>query len=70
MRRLLGVLGGLVLGAGLVLEVCGFHPGGYGFVCNAAAVAALVLWSAASFANGTHNDTRDTGGKACSSQRE
>jgi hypothetical protein len=69
-RRLLAALGGLVLAGGIAVEACGLHTGGYGFICNAAAVTALALWAAAGFANGRRNDRRETGGKACSSQRE
>lgn len=46
----LKVLGTLALLGGILLEVAGNHPGGYGFVSNAGVVVAVVLWALAVFA--------------------
>jgi hypothetical protein len=46
----LKVLGTLALLGGIAIEVAGNHPGGYGFVANAGAVVAVVLWALAVFA--------------------
>jgi drug/metabolite transporter (DMT)-like permease len=44
----LKTLAALALLAGVLLEVFGRHPGGYGFAGNAGAVLAVVFWALSS----------------------
>jgi hypothetical protein len=54
----LKALGTLALLGGIAIEAAGRHPGGYGFIANAGAVVAVVLWSVAVFAAERQTATR------------
>ena len=43
----------VTVAGGILTEAIGIHPGGWGFVSNAGAVVALVLWVVSSFGRRT-----------------